>query len=63
MKNGQNKLTWIKTQIENGKTVYFSTSMRITKISRKHLNMLSIGKDGGIYINGICFDYAKLSAQ
>lgn len=63
MKNGATKLEWIKSQIKVGKTVYFSTSARVTKIQNKHIPMLSIGKDGGIYINGICFDYAKLSAQ
>ncbi len=63
MKNGAAKLTWIKSQIESGKIVYFSTSMRVTKITKKHIDMLKVGKDGGIYINGICYDYARLSAQ
>jgi len=64
MKNGAAKLTWIKTQIEAGKTVYFSTALRVTKIANtKHVSMISVGKDGGIYINGVCYDYAKLSAQ
>lgn len=63
MKNGNAKLAWIKEQIESGKTVFFHTSLKITKITKKHISIISIGKDGGIYINGICFDYAKLTAQ
>lgn len=63
MKNGAAKLTWIKTQIEAGKTVYFSSQIRITKITKKHVDLIQIGKDGGLYIYGKCYDYLKLSAQ
>lgn len=63
VKNGASKLEWIKTQIENGKTVYFATHLKITKITKKHVSMINVDKSGSIYINKICYDYAKLSAE
>lgn len=63
MKNGQIKLDWINEQIKAGKKVYFATAYKITKISAKTLKAVTVGKDGGIYINGVCFDYARLTAE
>jgi len=41
MKKGAEKLNWINEQISNGKTVYFHTQTRITKITKKYLSMVS----------------------
>jgi hypothetical protein len=46
--------------LEAGKTVYFTTAYRSTKVSKKHIKMLSC-KNGHIYINGIDYSYTKIT--
>ena len=60
------KYDWITKMVNDGKTVYFQTSLRITKFQKKHLPMLTtkLGADGEhIYINGVDYTYSKLTAR
>lgn len=61
------KLAWIKARIAEGRTVYLSTTLRHTKISAKHMDLLRVrgeslevltGKQGWLNHN-----HSRLSAQ
>lgn len=60
------KFDWITKMVNDGKTVYFQTPLRTTVFKKKHLPMLSSkpGADGEhVYINGVDYTYAKLTAR
>ena len=63
---GTEKYDWITKMVNDGKTVYFQTPLRTTTFQKKHLPMLTTkpGADGEhVYINGVDYTYAKLTAR
>ncbi len=60
------KLNWVKSRIAEGKTVFFSTSMRIIKITAEHLAFVE-ARSNGLFVrfgkSAVCVDYCKLSAR
>ena len=66
MATAQQKIEWIKDQIDAGRTVYLSTSIRRTKITRKHIEMVRVRGNalevccGGKWLD---YSYTQISAQ
>ena len=58
----ETKIEWIDKMLDKGLTVYFSTTYKIFKITKKNRSVLSV-KKGSIYMNRVCMDYCKLSAM
>lgn len=60
------KLAWIKSRLDDGMTVYLSTSMRHIKIQPKHFGMLRATKSG-LYVAErgklTCCNHCRLSAN
>ena len=62
----ERKHVWIKERIAEGRTVYLSTALRVTKLTAKHLHLIRATpselqvKHGGKWID---YSYARLSAQ
>jgi hypothetical protein len=46
--------------LESGKTVYFANSYKITKVSKKHIKLLS-WKKGQIFIGKICYNGTRIT--
>jgi hypothetical protein len=64
-KQAEQKLDWIKARIAEGHAVYFSTHLRRTKITAKHLPLIRV-RNGSLEIqcgkHWIDYSYANLSA-
>lgn len=60
------KIAWIKAHLEAGGTVYICTYTRITKLTKKHIDMVKATKSGVYCQHGrkwLNFDYCKLEAH
>lgn len=59
------KLAWITARIAEGRTVYLSTSLRRTKITKSTLGLVEARKSGlYVMIRGrtVCYDHCKVEA-
>lgn len=64
--NAEAKLKWIHERIAEGRTVYLSTALRVTKLTKKHLAMVRV-KNGALEIQHgkrwIDYSFTKITAQ
>lgn len=63
LQKGRKLYAWIMGHLEAGRNVYISTQTRVTKLSRKHSEMVKLGKSGSVYLNRDCIDYCNFTAQ